>query len=703
MDDILEGAGYACLLFLSWKAKTFEELKGRLLLDIADKLGLHENKAVKAMDRGKSVLRKAWQAGRDENVWFKIADTVASPAITWAEETHENGLIQRIAESLKETRLVIFVDDLDRARPEVLPELLLNLREVLNLPNVHYVLGLSPQIVQEGLADVHKGWKSTTGFLEKIVEYPAYLPEPSENHIRLFIRHQLEKLHSSINKDVLEDLNPYLPRNPRRLKTFLRSLSSLGGLLGRFDPGEINIALVYLCQMLRLEFPEEARSISRDKEVIKGMQEHGLNVAFNLMSKKESKDERPELKYKPQQGSERFLELCQAIKEANNYGTEYGLVDVLIVFDNPPILTRKETEQVFRQFVEAASEAEKKAVLRSALTHDISSRASALLVKTVQLRTRLLNHVAHIDSLAQQQTAVRQVADAGNLLKILLQDFGVVREGWTSIEDWKAFEEELTKQAHFLKPEDVYAAARNDEVEILYLAVAGMPVDMMEALLEDINELSFARTRGISKPSAGPELIKAYNDIGKTFSESVADRLLERFQRADGIEALWRYKHVEVQKQIAYDASSVFHSKTYRERLYALADTAGYNEIVQRNFLEFFQMLVYLAADEKRRLEYGRLEATARILASDASFTARMWSASVAQPLNLRVVGELKTYRSALLEKLRVPESVLPEPDWYKAMVEQYLPNAEPNIDQIDEVDETEVNLTDAEDDTLSQ
>jgi hypothetical protein len=69
---------------------------------------------------------------------------------------------------------VVFVDDLDRVRPELLPDLLLNLREALNLPNVHYVLGVSPQVVEQGLSALHKGWDNAGNFLEKIVEYPAW-------------------------------------------------------------------------------------------------------------------------------------------------------------------------------------------------------------------------------------------------------------------------------------------------------------------------------------------------------------------------------------------------------------------------------------------------------------------------------------------------------------------------------------------------
>lgn len=49
-------------------------------------------------------------------------------------------------------RLVVIIDDLDRAAPEVVPHLLLALREVFDIRECAFVLALDPRILAKGLS-----------------------------------------------------------------------------------------------------------------------------------------------------------------------------------------------------------------------------------------------------------------------------------------------------------------------------------------------------------------------------------------------------------------------------------------------------------------------------------------------------------------------------------------------------------------------
>ena len=52
--------------------------------------------------------------------------------------------------------MIAFIDDLDRATPELLPKLLLALREILDLPGFTFVLAFDNEIVADGLVTANK-------------------------------------------------------------------------------------------------------------------------------------------------------------------------------------------------------------------------------------------------------------------------------------------------------------------------------------------------------------------------------------------------------------------------------------------------------------------------------------------------------------------------------------------------------------------
>jgi hypothetical protein len=52
------------------------------------------------------------------------------------EEWQDGKVLHAIMEYLRGKKLVVFVDDVDRTDPALVPKMLLNLREALSLPNL---------------------------------------------------------------------------------------------------------------------------------------------------------------------------------------------------------------------------------------------------------------------------------------------------------------------------------------------------------------------------------------------------------------------------------------------------------------------------------------------------------------------------------------------------------------------------------------
>src|SRR5207302_9951184 len=146
------------------------------------------------------------------------------------------------------------------------------------------------------------------------IEYPSYLPELQTETLKDFITRQSEVLGNGINADVLSTILPILSKNPRQIKLFLRYLASLETQICRFDPDEIDLRRLYLCQMLKLEFPDETRRLTRDEDL---MNEIGSSSLLRRMTNEKIEPERKEKTHAPEEpvAKARFLNLCSALRE----------------------------------------------------------------------------------------------------------------------------------------------------------------------------------------------------------------------------------------------------------------------------------------------------------------------------------------------------------------------------------------------------
>jgi hypothetical protein len=161
--------------------------------------------------------------------------------------------IRAIQKKVKQRRLVVLIDDLDRCAPELLPQLLLSLRELLDLPGFTFLLAFDDEIVARALTDANPAWSEGSNFLEKILDFRFHLPPITELQKVRFISKAVTKYCPFVSSDSIEKIRDLLPNNPRRLKALVRSLAALGPQVARHDPDELNWVDMWLAQMLRLE------------------------------------------------------------------------------------------------------------------------------------------------------------------------------------------------------------------------------------------------------------------------------------------------------------------------------------------------------------------------------------------------------------------------------------------------------------------
>ena len=599
-------------------------------------------------------------------------------------------LLDAIYGALVGRRLVVFVDDLDRTDAALVPKLLLTLREVLDLPGFVYVVAVSPQIVGEGLRTVHQGWAEAGRFLEKIVEVPTFVPQPREADFGRALDGFLARVGTSVRPDPVRAIAPVLPRNPRRLKLLLRYLASLRDATDRFDDEEVDWERLYLCQLLRLEFPVEAHQLADDAKAVAelasgkdreemarrgGVRKDGAGSLAELSTRADLRhiaDDKDAVR------KSRFRVLCDAIRDRGSFAERaLGVAQMFRLLEHPPILTWREYGRIWddvHPLLAAGGHDEAGARVQSWLraadsvagTVDDEEAARArfaeLFVRTVKAREGQLEAAIREDTAAalQEQLAmVRVFTDLLRLLGIGLRGF---KDGALGAEAWQALVGHFYQWAHFNRPA-YHARLRDDEASLLIDLAGEVPAEAAAAILasgyhDDVHH----HGRG-GRPESWRRAVRAaYSRLGET----AAEQALETFNRPGGIRSLLLSDAPAA--RLLFDPDSAFHAPRIQARLRQTAQRARIDGPVYENVSAYWSQLTYGAFGEHFGAQPSYLSRLAcQNLLRSAGLTAALWKAVVSRPLNPRTAGSLRQDRDHII-RLGVPARSLPTPGWLRAL-----------------------------------
>ena len=163
--------------------------------------------------------------------------------------------LRKLREKIHARRVLVFVDDLDRTDPKLVPILLMGLRDLLDLPGFSFLLAFDEEIISRSLNLVNPAWGDGNAFLDKILDFSISLPATTQELRLAVFKHHLSELCPWMDVSVVEQNSDVLPATPRKLKALLRNLMILGQRVRRHDPKEIQWLDVFFGQIIRLESP----------------------------------------------------------------------------------------------------------------------------------------------------------------------------------------------------------------------------------------------------------------------------------------------------------------------------------------------------------------------------------------------------------------------------------------------------------------
>ena len=195
----------------------------------------------------------------------KWAGSLILKPLEGALDETKNRVQKELDKALHEKRLFVFIDDLDRAEPEIVYDMLMLLNEIIDLSRCIYVIGLDDKVAAKLISKKSGfGIPESKEFLEKIIKWPFHLPEPSSLEWHELLDSAISSLDKNVKIDALQAVFEYLPKNPRRLKHYLRYISGLHkSFLSRFYDYEFNWKVLYLAQLIRIEFPVGVPQVDR--------------------------------------------------------------------------------------------------------------------------------------------------------------------------------------------------------------------------------------------------------------------------------------------------------------------------------------------------------------------------------------------------------------------------------------------------------
>lgn len=605
----------------------------------------------------------------------QLAGLLLAPLEGLLEETKAR-VETHLSRILGDKRLYIFIDDLDRATPDVVYEFLMLLNEVIDLNRCIYIIGLDKKETA-CLIKSRTGLEGGEAFLEKIINWPFELPVPSDIEWRQLLEKEVSG-RGAVKLEALKSMFEHLPRSPRKLKHFVRYLDSLHrGFLDRFDEDELSWSFLYLAQLLRFEFPDLFRLVATDPLVVNNIP--GNDISDHLLqernrTRKTEDLEKPEweqaidrvTKDLAQEKRARFNAVFKAMRSAGSMLEESSVRTHLLVVEAPELLTWKEY-RIFKNKLVRLGDKEILKRLAIFFRHGQAERTletqREFMMMLMRERQQLLSQISDVTTEAEQQELMHSVHEIMRICDLVLDveglfhgiqpifDASIFREWYTYLQRW----------AHFREPQAVYVSIRGAE---------GALAIKMAQRVSGNSSLVLDKIRPLFRRGTLTEVDKAFLPthirIKELLDAALVEEMIDRFERPGGIHSLWGQTEFLAEKDLLFKQDSLFHTERVYERLRTLAMRAKKEKHIQINFVEYVQMLFYSATDHA---VWGNQSDVLELLRKRGLLEI-VWPAVVAQPLNGRNVGDMEGSRKKILAKLfGGDENVLPTPEWWRAIL----------------------------------
>jgi len=576
--------------------------------------------------------------------------------------------IKRIPELIKDKRVIVLIDDLERANPILISQVLFTIKELLDLPGFSFVIAFDPEIVNSTMRQHNIRYGEDKDFIEKIIEFPRWMPKPNDDEFKDLIKSEITKDINFITYDAFEKVFHHLPKNPRKLKQFIRSFLGFKEELNRYETEEINWTTLLLINLLKVNFPSVADSIVKNQKIWDGITTDNW---FGERDHNQDKVKEYEEEVKSICQKYRIIESDQAvilglIKEIANSNfplTVSALDSYTYLTERRNILTWKEFNSLLLDFEKQPN----KEIIEKHLTNLIKNTSfssenilSTLFYKAIEYRNWALGMAS--DSILESE--VNSHTNDANLgleiiRKICFEFKGFVgTTAFLNSEHFSALYQIITKWLHFRMP-SVYSESRVLEKKLLIDLCKKMQIDLIE-VMKFLQPWMPYRHSGLD----GKYEKELANELGLILEERIANQLLVKFLLEKWIYNIFLRDQNVVEHYILLRNTSYFWTSDLKQKFIQLLDENKDDDKLIKNMYHFLSLLETTFFDPAGRWSVIDDE---KAIIKDGEIMIKIWEVALHKKINPRMFKSVEEFRDKLKQKTDLE---LPKPEWWAEIKE---------------------------------
>ncbi|MCP5535817.1 MAG: hypothetical protein H7A51_06225 [Akkermansiaceae bacterium] len=559
--------------------------------------------------------------------------------------------LAELKSALNGKRLLISIDDLDRTDGVLVPEILYALKEIMDVPGLAFICAFDPVVVGKVLGKAHPGHEDGLKFLEKIIDYPRWLPAPTDAQLLKLAQVEASKVCPFVPPEQLAESIPTLPRNPRSIRQFIRILALLKPQIERHHPWELQWPIILAANVFKVRFPQLAQSTFSNHAFWESIYQATLFTEKEEEQTKQALAEFIEtldgtVRKEHEDDIRRCIEAI--VSKVDAWTGIYGesLQYQFHLAESPHAITWKE----FDAFFEACSIPDENQINQWGDQHIQAIEEQKHRVINELLASSISRRKQHLDKAANTTTKKElnaQMMEASKSLKII-QVLIAKTNGAFLKNHFDAILDQIAEYFSW-ENEPKYRVARREEKKFLFI-IFDMNSPDWQIWIEIIGLHPWHRDRGLDRP----EWKKFEAELREALRDRTSLWLIESFFTIPNfLRSIFSSEENGNQlKSLFLDPKAPIwttHKKKFLKQL------KGRNPDLQHNCYRLLSSLLGIAD--------GGLESSqAKELLADKELITSLWKQCLSNPLNPRMVGSLRISRDKLTTEYKIE---CPVPKWW--------------------------------------
>lgn len=653
--------------FNPWQFTTPEELWECFVITIFETL---KNNSVDVTSelfevKAKKIVRKTIETTQSLSKIIPYAE--AGLPILKNFLTTNKKILTKLSGKISDKKIIILIDDLDRTNSALIPQLLFAVKELLDIPGIAFVLAFDPVIVNDSLKANNYIIAPGSDFLDKIIDFPEWLPEPDEETYKRYLNIELSESIDFVDANSVFQIFKYLQKNPRKLKQFVRGLMILKDEITRYRKEDINWILLLLILVLKTYYPKYSNAILTDKELWDWFDTENWLGKGNNPSRPNKAEERlneliSSLNITDKKEEEVIRTIIMHISITINAGLAQTIKYTLDIIQSNSILTWKEYANILNQF----EKKQNKALIEKEIKKYGENRVEVLkelFIKTLNNREWLLNQASDSSLDSERLQYTNAATSALTMIRIIVVECGglVGTNPFLTTTDFSEIYKQISRWLHFTMPED-YSQLREKEKKFLSELCQKMSIDL-KLVLDYLKPWFPFRTGAYD----GPGEKKLSDELGKIIEARISSDLIDKFLEEGWVYSLFGDENF-VEQYILLRKDGHFWTGKSRKMIFELSKNEEKKEVIALNAIHFISLIDYRFFDPIGERSFFNKN---NGIIYDNDIMLKIWELATMQVINPRMFSSLENFKDKIKEKMKLE---LPLPVWWneiKKLVEE--------------------------------